>query len=59
MSDAELNRQEWIEERAAILEFDSGFTRLQAELEARRLWEQHVKLWNAPGNQQETTCGEN
>ena len=50
MTDAELSRQEWIEERAAILEFCSGITRLQAELEARRLWEQHVRRWNAPAS---------
>ena len=35
MTDAYLSRQEWIEERAAIYEFEAGFTRKEAERMAR------------------------
>jgi len=30
--------REWIEERAAILEFDAGYTRQDAERIAEQLW---------------------
>jgi hypothetical protein len=31
-------QREWIEERAAILEFDAGYTRQDAERIAEQLW---------------------
>ncbi len=38
MDDAELSRQEWIEERAAILEFNAGLPRHEAERLAQQCW---------------------
>jgi len=38
---AETDR-EWIEERAAILEFDAGLLRSQADAEALRMWRDYV-----------------
>ena len=37
MTDTALSRQEWIDERAAILEFDAGFERAFAEIIAEEL----------------------
>lgn len=37
-NDAILHRQEWLEERAAILEFDAGYSREEADLKALELW---------------------
>jgi hypothetical protein len=39
MTDADLHRREWIEERAAIREFDGGMPRQQAEVMARLDWQ--------------------
>lgn len=40
MTDADLHREEWIAERAGILEFEAGYTREQAEVMARSYWTQ-------------------
>ena len=37
ITDAALSRQEWEQERAAILEFDAGFERAFAEIIAEEL----------------------
>ena len=39
MTDAELSRHEWLEERAAILEFRAGYSRAEAERTALEMWE--------------------
>lgn len=36
-------REEWIAERAAILEFDGGLTREDADTEAKRLWTKYQR----------------
>lgn len=41
MTDAELSKLEWISERAAILEFDAGYPRSEAEVMAEMLWERN------------------
>jgi len=38
MTDAELHREEWIAERAGILEFDAGLPRNIAERLAVQFW---------------------
>jgi hypothetical protein len=38
-TDTDLARDEWLAERAAILEFEAGMSRPQAERMARKLWE--------------------
>ena len=38
MTDYELHREEWIAERAAILEFEAGYPREQAEGIAQQSW---------------------
>ena len=38
MTPAEQSRDEWIEERAAILEYDAGYDQPTAERIAKRLW---------------------
>jgi hypothetical protein len=38
VSDAELHRQEWIAERAGILEHDAGYPRIVAEALAKAMW---------------------
>jgi hypothetical protein len=40
VSDAELNRQEWIDERAGILEHDAFVPRAMAEQWAREQWDE-------------------
>jgi hypothetical protein len=47
MNDADLHREEWISERAAIREYDGGMARQQAEVMARLDWQKR---------QQEATC---
>ena len=42
ITDAELSRQEWFEERAGILEFDAGFERAEAERKAVEMWEEYA-----------------
>ena len=37
---------DWFEERAAILQYDGGYNRLEAEQEAQKMLERHGKeLW--------------
>ena len=43
MTDAELNRQEWIEERAGILEHDAGYPRIVAEALAKAMWSDYQR----------------
>jgi len=38
VSDADLHRSEWIEERAGILEHDAGYPRIVAEALAKAMW---------------------
>lgn len=38
MTEAELHREEWIEERAALLEFEGGLTRELADRRAAEQW---------------------
>lgn len=40
MREADLNRHEWIEERAAILEHEANYPRDVAEVMARLQWNQ-------------------
>jgi hypothetical protein len=42
VTDAELHRREWIEERAAIREFEDGMPREIAEIMARADWPKYV-----------------
>jgi hypothetical protein len=48
MSEAELHREEWIEERAAILEFEAGFPRASAERMAVQQWQEAQRKQVAP-----------
>lgn len=41
MTDAELHRGEWIDERAGILEFEAGYPRTIAEVMARVQWTEY------------------
>ena len=43
MTDAELHREEWIEERAALREFEAGMPRAAAEVMARLDWQQYCE----------------
>ena len=43
MTDKDQAKKEWIEERAAIMEFDGGLSRLKAERSARRLYIENEK----------------
>ena len=47
MTDAELHREEWIEERAGILEHDAGYPRIEAETLARAMWSDRERAKNA------------
>jgi hypothetical protein len=38
MTDYELHREEWIAERAALLEFSDGLSRTEAEAAAIGMW---------------------
>jgi len=50
MTDAELSREEWIEERAGILTFDGGIPDNMALLCAIKMWmEQHPDAAAATG----------
>lgn len=42
------DEREWIEERAAILEFDAGFSRQEAEKMARKMWSESKRLDVSP-----------
>jgi hypothetical protein len=42
VTDVELHRREWIEERAAIREFDADMPREIAEIMARADWPKYV-----------------
>ena len=41
MTDADLHREEWIAERAGILEFEAGYPREIAEVMARVQWTEY------------------
>lgn len=41
MTDADLSRLEWLSERAAILEYDAGYPRKEAERLAVEMWEKY------------------
>ena len=43
MTDADLYRCEWIEERAGLLEFEAGYPRDIAEVMARLQWAEYAK----------------
>ena len=43
MTEAELHREEWIEERAGILEFEAGFPREVAEERAAAQYDDHQR----------------
>ena len=47
MTDAELHRQEWIDERAGILEHDAGYPRIVAETLARAMWSDRERARSA------------
>jgi hypothetical protein len=47
MTDADLARQEWLDERAAVLEFEAKFPRDEAERLALVMWESKVQRENA------------
>ncbi|MFO0335556.1 MAG: hypothetical protein ACK53C_11125 [Pseudomonadota bacterium] len=42
MTEAKLHREEWIEERAALLEFEAGYTRAEADRMAAEQWRQYA-----------------
>jgi len=50
MTDAELHRQEWIEERAGILEFDAGYDRTVAEALAKAMWSDYSRAQARAGS---------
>jgi hypothetical protein len=43
VTDAELNRLEWLEERAGILEHDAGYPRIVAEALAKAMWSDYQR----------------
>ena len=43
MTDADLHRSEWIEERAGILEHDAGYPRIVAEALAKAMWSDYQR----------------
>ena len=43
MTETELHREEWIEERAGILEFEAGRERIVAEALAKAMWSDHQR----------------
>jgi hypothetical protein len=43
VTDAELHRQEWIAERAGILEHDAGYPRIVAEALAKAMWSDYSR----------------
>lgn len=43
MTEAELHREEWIEERAALLEFEAGLTRELADRRAAEQWLEYAQ----------------
>ncbi|MFM2193449.1 MAG: hypothetical protein RLZZ460_119 [Chloroflexota bacterium] len=47
MTDADLARQEWLDERAAVLEFEAKFPRDEAERLALVMWAAKVQRENA------------
>ena len=50
MTDAELSRQEWYDERAAILEFMGGMLRGDAEAAARAQMQDYFGRRSAPAS---------
>ena len=50
MTEAELHREEWIEERAGILEFDAGYERIVAEALAKAMWPDHKRAQARAGS---------
>ncbi len=47
MSDDQLHRQEWIAERAGILEHDAGYPRIAAEELAKAMWSDYQRAREA------------
>jgi hypothetical protein len=50
MTDAELHREEWIEERAGILEHDAGYPRIVAEALAKAMWSDYSRAQARAGS---------
>ncbi len=50
MSEAELHRQEWIAERAGILEHDAGYPRIVAEALANAQWHDYSRAQARAGS---------
>jgi hypothetical protein len=47
LSDDQLHRQEWIAERAGILEHDAGYPRIVAEALAKAMWSDYQRARSA------------
>lgn len=50
MTDDELHREEWIEERSGILEFDAGYDRTVAEALAADQWHDYSRAQARAGS---------
>lgn len=50
MTNDELHREEWIEERAGILEFEAGYERIVAEALAKAMWSDHQRAQARAGS---------
>jgi hypothetical protein len=50
VTDAELHREEWIEERAGILEHDAGYDRTVAEALAKAMWSDYSRAQARAGS---------
>jgi len=53
MTDADLARQEWLDERAAVLWIENGWVYGTALLEAHRMWQEKVQRENAVSSERE------
>ncbi len=50
MTEADLHRSEWIEERAGILEHDAGYPRIEAEAVAKAMWSDYSRAQARAGS---------
>lgn len=50
MTEAELHRQEWIAERAGILEFEAGYQPIVAEALAKAMWSDYQRAQERAGS---------
>ena len=43
MTEAELHREEWIQERAGLLEFEAGYDHIVSEALAKAMWSDYQR----------------